>query len=105
MSVVIVMALVVAVAAGAVLLLVGARRRGPLLVDPTRGTPALTVSGTSFAVLLAFVTLVGLQTYSGAKAGARRRSPSSRCSARPRSSPPISVTSCVRISSATAEPS
>ena len=56
----------------AVLLLALVRRRvdGPLLLEPTRGTPMMTIVGTAFAVLLAFVTLAAFQTYNGAKRGA-----------------------------------
>jgi hypothetical protein len=55
-----------------VLLLALVRRSvdGPLLVEPTRGTPMMTIVGTAFAVLLAFVTLAAFQTYNGAKRGA-----------------------------------
>jgi hypothetical protein len=66
--------LVVVSAAGlAVLLMVVVRRRagGPLLVEPTRGTPMIMMVSTAFAVLLAFVTLAAFQTFNGAKAGAR----------------------------------
>ena len=44
---------------------------GPLLREPTRGTPMTMIVGTSFAVLLAFVTIAAFQTYNGAKTGAR----------------------------------
>src|SRR3979411_3017640 len=56
-----------------VLLLALVRRRvdGPLLLEPTRGTPMMTIGGTAFAVLLAFVTLAAFQTYNGAKRGAQ----------------------------------
>ena len=64
--------IVVAAAAGAVLLLALIRRTadGPLLKEPARGTPMITIVGTAFAVLLAFVTLAAFQTYNGAKRGA-----------------------------------
>jgi len=57
-------AILVGAAAAAVLLLVVIRRNvsGPLLVEPTRGTPMITVVGTAFAVLLAFVTFAAFQT-------------------------------------------
>jgi hypothetical protein len=42
----------------------------PLVPEAARGGPTLIVTGTLFAVLLAFVTLAAFQTYNGAKAGA-----------------------------------
>jgi hypothetical protein len=56
----------------AVLLMTALRRRlkAPLLNDPARGTPMITIVGTAFAVLLAFITLAAFQTYNGAKTGA-----------------------------------
>jgi hypothetical protein len=67
-------ALVIIVAAGAVALLaMGVLRRigrGPLLVDPTRGTSMATVVGAAFAILLAFMIIVAFQTYNGAKSAA-----------------------------------
>jgi hypothetical protein len=62
-----------AAAATATLLLTAVRRLGRrlLLVEATRGTPAVAVAGTSFVVLLAFVTVVALQTYRGAQLGAQ----------------------------------
>ena len=73
MNVPLAIAIVVATAALAVLLLAVARRRvgGPLLFEPARGTPMITVGGTAFAVLLAFITLAAFQTYHGAKSGAQ----------------------------------
>src|SRR2546423_6555882 len=64
--------IVVAAAAGALLGLALIRRTapGPLLKEPARGTPMITIVGTAFAVLLAFVTLAAFQTYNGAKRGA-----------------------------------
>ena len=61
-----------AAAAGAVLVLALIRRTtpGPLLKEPARGTPMMTIVGTGFAVLLAFVTVAAFQTYNGAKRGA-----------------------------------
>jgi hypothetical protein len=66
----------IAIVAGAVavtilLLAILRRRGGPLLIEPTRGTPMTTVVGTAFAVLLAFITFAAFQTYNGAKAGAQ----------------------------------
>src|SRR2546423_1270048 len=64
--------IVIAAAAGALLVLALIRRtaHGPLLKEPARGTPMMTIVGTAFAVLLAFVTLAAFQTYNGAKRGA-----------------------------------
>jgi protein-S-isoprenylcysteine O-methyltransferase Ste14 len=42
----------------------------PLVPEAARGGPTLIVTGTLFAVLLAFVTLAAFQTYNGAKTGA-----------------------------------
>ena len=44
---------------------------GPLLADSGRGRPMIQVTGTLFAVVLAFVILAAFQTYNGAKAGAQ----------------------------------
>lgn len=67
-------AILIVVAAGAIaaLLMVGARRiaGGPLLTDPTRGTPTNAVVGTAFAILLAFVIVNASDTYGGAKSSA-----------------------------------
>src|SRR4051812_27050236 len=72
MNLLVALAIVVAAAAFAALLMVALRRRlsGPVLSEPTRGTPMLTMLGTAFAVLLAFITLAAFQTYNGAKSGA-----------------------------------
>lgn len=68
-------AVVIIVGAGvvAILALVLIRRNlsGPLLAEPTRGTPMIAVVGTGFAVLLAFVIFAAFQTYNGAKTGAQ----------------------------------
>jgi hypothetical protein len=64
--------LITLAAAGAAALAFGLvhwRARGPLLMDSGRGRPAVTVTGTAFAVLLAFVILAAFQTYDGAKSG------------------------------------
>jgi hypothetical protein len=58
-----------AVAAG-LMVLVRHRAGAPVLNDPTRATTTLTMAGTAFAVLLAFITLAAFQTYNGAKDGA-----------------------------------
>ena len=42
----------------------------PLLADPGRGSPTISLVGTAFAVLLAFLTVAAFGTYNGAKAGA-----------------------------------
>lgn len=44
--------------------------RDPLLTDPTRGTTMITVVGTAFAILLAFIIVDAFQSYSGAKSSA-----------------------------------
>lgn len=66
--------IIVGAAVLAVLLMVIVRRSfgGPLLIEPTRGTPMTTVVGTAFAVLLAFITFAAFQTYNGAKTGAQQ---------------------------------
>jgi protein-S-isoprenylcysteine O-methyltransferase Ste14 len=51
--------------------LVHRRARAPLLMEPSRGTSMVTVTGTLFAVVLAFVTLAAFQTYGGARTGAQ----------------------------------
>jgi Protein of unknown function (DUF4239) len=73
MNVPLALAIVVGAAILAVLLLVVVRRNttGPLLAEPSRATPMITMVGTAFAVLLAFVTLAAFQTYHGAKNGAQ----------------------------------
>ncbi|MCU1449495.1 MAG: hypothetical protein JWP02_1665 [Acidimicrobiales bacterium] len=53
------------------LLSLARRGAGPLLKEPARGTPTITMVSTAFAVLLAFITIAAFQTYNGAKAGAR----------------------------------
>lgn len=72
MSVSLAIVIVLAAAAMAALLMALVRRNisDPLLVEPTHGTPMMTVGGTAFAVLLAFITLAAFQTYNGAKTGA-----------------------------------
>jgi uncharacterized membrane protein YedE/YeeE len=45
-------------------------RAEPLVPEAARGGPTLIVTGTMFAVLLAFVTLASFQTYNSAKTGA-----------------------------------
>ncbi|MDX6581616.1 MAG: hypothetical protein QOI10_800 [Solirubrobacterales bacterium] len=68
------LALLVVVAAivAAVLVFLAVRRRleAPLLADPGRGSPTISLVGTAFAVLLAFLTVAAYGTYNGAKAGA-----------------------------------
>src|SRR4030088_235362 len=72
MNLALALAVVVAAAAAALLLvaLIRGAADGPLPVEPPRGTPMMTIVGTAFAVLLAFVTLAAFQTYNGAKRGA-----------------------------------
>lgn len=72
MNLLVALAIVAAAAAVAVLLMVAVRRRlkDSVLREPARGTPMLTLVGTAFAVLLAFITLAAFQTYNGAKSGA-----------------------------------
>ena len=65
----VIVVLAVAVAVGA-LLIVHRRLKAPLLTDPGRGSPAISLVGTAFAVLLAFLTVAAFGTYNGAKAGA-----------------------------------
>src|SRR4051794_32012303 len=64
--------IVIAAAATAALLMVLVRRHvgAPVLHDPARANTTLTMAGTAFAVLLAFITLAAFQTYNGAKDGA-----------------------------------
>lgn len=50
--------------------LVHRRAGGPLLIDSGRGRPMVTVTGTLFTVVLAFVILAAFGTYDGARAGA-----------------------------------
>jgi hypothetical protein len=65
--------IVLGAAALAALAFAFVRRRaaGPLLADSGRGRPMITVTGTLFAVVLAFVILSAFQTYNGAKTGAQ----------------------------------
>ena len=51
--------------------LVYRRAHGPLVTDSGRGRPIITVTGTLFAVVLAFVILAAFETYNGAKSGAQ----------------------------------
>ncbi len=53
-----------------VLLAVHRRLSDPVLADPGRGSPTISLVGTAFAVLLAFLTVAAYGTYNGAKAGA-----------------------------------
>jgi amino acid transporter len=73
MSALLAVVIVVCAPTLAVILLAAVRRRvtRPLLAEPTRGTPMITIVGTAFAVLLAFITLAAFQTYNGAKSGAQ----------------------------------
>jgi len=64
---------VLGAAAVAALALALVRRRAgaPLLADGGRGGPKIIVTGTLFAVVLAFVILAAFQTYNGAKTAAQ----------------------------------
>jgi hypothetical protein len=64
--------IVLGAAALAALAFVSLDRRAtkPFLTEAARGAPTLIVTGTMFAVVLAFVTLASFQTYNSAKAGA-----------------------------------
>jgi Protein of unknown function (DUF4239) len=62
---------VAAVVAGAAFALVHRISRRSLLSDSGRGRPMIQVTGTLFAVVLAFVILAAFQTYNGARAGAQ----------------------------------
>jgi hypothetical protein len=57
-------------AAAGAFVLVQWRARGPLLIDSGRGRPMVTVTGTLFTVVLAFVILAAFNTYDGARSGA-----------------------------------
>ena len=73
MNLLVVAALIVASVAVTVSMVFVARRvarDGVFLRDPTRGTAVFGTVGTGFAVLLAFVVLVAVQSYGRAKAGA-----------------------------------
>jgi hypothetical protein len=73
MSLPIAIVVVLAAAAAATLAFEFVHRRaeGPLLVDAGRGRPMIQVTGTLFAVVVAFVILAAFQTYNGAKSGAQ----------------------------------
>jgi hypothetical protein len=60
-----------AVVAGLALALVHRLAGRSLLADSGRGRPMIQVTGTLFAVVLAFVILAAFQTYNGARAGAQ----------------------------------
>jgi hypothetical protein len=62
--------LLAALAAALVMRSVRRRLREPLLADTGRASTTLSLVGTAFAVLLAFITLAAFQTYNGAKSGA-----------------------------------
>src|SRR5262249_13028134 len=69
-----VVAILIVLAAGGLaalaLAFVSRTTRGPLLADSGRGRPMIQVTGTGFAVVLAFVTHAAFQTYNDAKTGA-----------------------------------
>src|SRR5689334_14621463 len=58
-----------AIVAGLALALVHRLANKPLLTDSGRGRPMIQVTGTMFAVVLAFVILAAFQTYNGARSG------------------------------------
>jgi len=60
-----------AVVAGLALALVHHVAKKSLLADSGRGRPMIQVTGTMFAVVLAFVILAAFQTYNGARGGAQ----------------------------------
>lgn len=60
-----------AAVAALALALVHRRAGRPLLADAGRGRPMLQVTGTLFAVVVAFVILAAFQTYNGARNGAQ----------------------------------
>jgi hypothetical protein len=72
MSIALALAIVLAAVAAAVgaLLVIHRRLDQPLLSDPGRGSPTISLVGTAFAVLLAFLTVAAFGTFNGAKAGA-----------------------------------
>lgn len=72
MNLAVALAIVVGAAAVTACLLAVIYRRtsAPLLGDPGRGSSMITIVGTAFAVLLAFLTVAAFQTYNGAKSGA-----------------------------------
>ncbi len=90
---------VVAILAAILIFLVVQRRlTEPLLRDPGRGSPTISLVGTAFAVLLAFLTVAAFGTYNGAKAGAESEATAvlELSRARRRCSRPPSATSCAR---------
>ena len=60
-----------AVVAAVALLLVHRQAKRPVFADSGRGRPMITVTGTIFAVVLAFVIFAAFETYDGARAGAQ----------------------------------
>jgi hypothetical protein len=68
-------AIVLCAAVVAVLLMTAVRRRltAPLLNEPARGTPMITIVGTAFAVLLAFITLAAFRHITGRRRAPRQR--------------------------------
>jgi hypothetical protein len=72
MNLLVAAAIIVGAAAIGGLLMAAVRHWMPAedTVDPGRGSSMLTLVGTAFAVLLAFITLAAFQTYNGAKSGA-----------------------------------
>ncbi len=63
--------LVAASMAGAAMAFVHHKAQGPLLMDSGRGRSMVQVTGTMFAVVLAFVILAAFQTFNGSRSGAQ----------------------------------
>src|SRR5262249_26685570 len=59
-----------AAAAGLAFAFLHSRMSEPLMHDAGRGRPMIQVTGTAFAVLLAFVILEAFQTYNGVRSAA-----------------------------------
>lgn len=60
-----------AVVAAVAMLLVHRKAKRPVFADSGRGRPMITVTGTIFAVVLAFVIFAAFETYDGARTGAQ----------------------------------
>src|SRR5215469_12245544 len=60
-----------AVVAAAASAFVHRKVKQPLFADSGRGRPMITVTGTIFAVVLAFVIFAAFETYDGARTGAQ----------------------------------
>ena len=60
-----------AVVAAVAMLFVHRKAKHPVFADSGRGRPMITVTGTIFAVVLAFVIFAAFETYDGARTGAQ----------------------------------